>query len=100
MTSKVYFCDAHSQMGSGLLKKLRKIVSTGLAGIVTTDDLVAVKVHWGEAGNLAYLRPPYARLLVDHVHEAGGRAQAPGAGTDPARLTLAAGQSSILSLGS
>lgn len=74
MKSKVHFCDAHSRMGNGLLSKLRKLVSTGLAGIVTTDDLVAVKVHWGEAGNLAYLRPPYARLLVDHVHEAGGRA--------------------------
>ncbi len=74
MTSQVYYCDAHSQMGNGLLKKLRKIVTSGLAGIVTTDDLVAVKTHWGEAGNLAYLRPPYARLLVDHVHEAGGRA--------------------------
>ena len=74
MKSKVYFCDAHSRMGSGLLGKLGKIVSAGLAGIVTTDDLVAVKVHWGETGNLAYLRPPYARLLVDHVHEAGGRA--------------------------
>lgn len=73
MTSKVYFCDAHSQMGNGLLKKLCKIVTAGLAGVVTTDDLVAVKVHWGEAGNLAYLRPPYARLLVEHAKEAGGR---------------------------
>ncbi len=74
MASKVYYCDAHSKMGSGLLVKLRRLIEAGLAGTVAAGDLVAVKTHWGEAGNLAYLRPPYARLLVDHVHAAGGRA--------------------------
>ncbi|MFH2005809.1 MAG: DUF362 domain-containing protein [bacterium] len=73
MTSRVYFGDAYSTLGNGLLRKLRKLCDAGLSGIVGVDEKVAVKVHWGERGNLAYLRPPYARLLVDMVREAGGR---------------------------
>lgn len=35
--------------------------------------LVAVKLHFGERGNTAYIRPIYLRQVVDKVWEAGGR---------------------------
>ena len=40
------------------------------AGIETIDfdrKYAAIKIHFGEPGNLAYLRPNYARTVVDVV---------------------------------
>ena len=34
---------------------------------------VAIKMHFGELGNISYLRPNYARAVVDVVKELGGR---------------------------
>ena len=34
---------------------------------------VAIKMHFGELGNIAYLRPNYAKAVADVVKEAGGR---------------------------
>ena len=34
--------------------------------------LVAIKMHFGEPGNLAYLRPNYAKAVADVVKELGG----------------------------
>ena len=33
---------------------------------------MAIKIHWGEVGNLAYLAPPLVRSVVDIVKECGG----------------------------
>ncbi len=33
---------------------------------------VAIKMHFGELGNLAYLRPNYAKVVVDLCKEQGG----------------------------
>jgi hypothetical protein len=45
----------------------------GLGGIVAKGDLVALKVHFGERGNTAFLRPQYVRRLVDLVRKSGGK---------------------------
>lgn len=44
------------------------------AGITELDldgKFVAIKMHFGELGNIAYLRPNYARAIVDVVKELG-----------------------------
>ena len=33
---------------------------------------VAIKMHFGELGNLAYLRPNYAKVVADLCKEQGG----------------------------
>ena len=33
----------------------------------------AIKIHFGEPGNLAYLRPNYAKAVVDVIKELGGK---------------------------
>lgn len=46
------------------------------AGITELDldgKFVAIKMHFGELGNIAYLRPNYARAIVDVVKELGGK---------------------------
>src|SRR5512133_1266168 len=65
MSSKVFFTDFRSTPSNNLLKKLQTLVTK--AGIDTIDferKIVAIKIHFGEPGNLAYLRPNYAAVIV------------------------------------
>ncbi|MCR5417444.1 MAG: DUF362 domain-containing protein [Lachnospiraceae bacterium] len=71
--AKVYFTDFRTVLGVSLPAKLQKLIS--LAGIRTIDmdgKFVAIKMHFGELGNLAYLRPNYAKAVADVVKECGG----------------------------
>jgi uncharacterized Fe-S center protein len=63
--SKVYFTDLHAKPSNNLLKKLETLVVK--AGIDTIDfekKMVAIKIHFGEPGNVAYLRPNFAAVIV------------------------------------
>lgn len=74
MASKVYFTDLRSRAGSSLLVKTARLFDrTGFAALLRPGDKVAVKLHWGEWGNTAFLPPPFARCLVDKVLEAGAK---------------------------
>ena len=71
--SKVYFTDFRTVLGVSLPAKLQKLIR--MAGIGTIDmdgKFVAIKMHFGELGNLAYLRPNYAKAVADVVKENGG----------------------------
>ena len=73
--AKVYFTDFHTiAYGDGLPAKLKKLIRK--AGIQTLDmegKFTAIKMHFGELGNISYLRPNYARAVVDVVKECGGK---------------------------
>ena len=72
--SKVYFTDLHAQIGQNLLQKLRKLLlAAGIRDIDFNNKFVALKLHFGEEGNLAYLRPNYLKVVADVVKELGGR---------------------------
>lgn len=72
--SKVYFTDMRTRNGETLPKKLRRLIKTaGIENIDFDNQFVAVKIHFGEPGNLAYLRPNYAKVVVDLVKELGGK---------------------------
>ena len=71
--SKVYFTDFRTVLGVSLTEKLRKLIKR--AGIESMDmdgKFVAIKMHFGELGNLAFLRPNYAKVVADVVKEYGG----------------------------
>ena len=71
--SKVYFTDFRTGLGVSLTAKLQKLIK--LAGISTIDfnnKFVAIKMHFGELGNLAYLRPNYAKAVADVIKDNGG----------------------------
>lgn len=72
--SKVYFTNMRTvAMGDNLLKKLQKLMlAAGLKQIDFSRKFVAIKLHFGEPGNLAYLRPNYAKAVADLVRELGG----------------------------
>ena len=72
--SKVYFCDLHTHLGDGLPNKLKRLIkSAGIGQIDFENKFVAIKMHLGEPGNLSFLRPNYARAVVDVVRELGGK---------------------------
>ena len=72
--SKVYFTDFRAKPGLNLLQKLEKLVKkAGIENIDFKNKYVAIKIHFGEPGNLAYLRPNYAKVIVDVVKELGGK---------------------------
>ncbi len=72
--SDVYFTDMHTAGGSSQLDKLRRLIdAAGLGGLELNNKYVAIKMHFGEPGNLAYLRPNWAKVVADYVRERGGR---------------------------
>ncbi len=73
--SKVYFTDFRTKaFGDGLPAKLQKLIKrAGIADLDLDGKFVAIKMHFGELGNISYLRPNYARAVVDVVKEMGGK---------------------------
>ena len=73
--AKVYFTNMHTTYDENLTQKLARLVTT--AGIGTIDfekKYAAVKMHFGEPGNLAFLRPNYAQAVVRVIQDLGGKA--------------------------
>jgi uncharacterized Fe-S center protein len=62
-----------TKVGESLLAKMdRLITKAGIDGIDFGQKFTAIKVHFGEPGNLAFLRPNFARVVVDRVRALGG----------------------------
>ena len=74
MASKVYFADLRADVHENLQQKLTRLMKTaGMGDIDFQDKFVAIKLHFGEPGNLAFLRPNWARAVADFVKERGGK---------------------------
>lgn len=72
--SKVYFTDLRTTPSANLLTKMERLVrKAGIEAIDFNHQFVAVKIHFGEPGNLAYIRPNYAARLVALVQKLGGK---------------------------
>ena len=73
MASKVYFADLRADYHENLQQKLTRLMKTaGMGDIDFNEKYVAIKMHFGELGNLAFLRPNYAKAVADVVKEQGG----------------------------
>ena len=71
--SKVYFTDMHTHNSISLPDKLKKLIKkAGIGTIDMEDKFVAIKIHFGEPGNLAFLRPNFAKAVADVVKEQKG----------------------------
>ena len=69
----VYFTDFRTRLGVSYTSKLQNLCrAAGIANIDFQDKFVAIKMHFGELGNLAFLRPNYAKAVADLVKELGG----------------------------
>ena len=76
MASKVYYADFSTTHRENLPMKLARLVKT--AGMLEQIDFnnryTAIKIHFGEPGNMSYLRPNYSKVIVDLIKGMGGKA--------------------------
>ena len=71
--AKVFFTDFRTERDVPITDKLKKLCRrAGIGSIDMEGKFAAIKMHFGELGNLAYLRPNYARAVADLVKEQGG----------------------------
>ena len=73
--SKVFFADFRCpSWRENLPQKLARLIMTaGFGDLDLEDKYVAIKMHFGEPGNLAYLRPNWAKVVADLVKDKGGK---------------------------
>lgn len=72
--SKVYYADFHTTFTENLQQKLTRLLKTaGMGNIDFDKHYTAIKMHFGEPGNLAFLRPNWAKTVADFVKERGGK---------------------------
>lgn len=71
--STVYFTDFRCPVGTSQLDKLKKLcIAAGIKDIDMEGKFIAIKMHFGELGNMAFLRPNYAKVVADLCKEQGG----------------------------
>ena len=74
MASKVYYADFRATYHENLQQKLTRLLKTAGMGEIDFDrKYAAIKMHFGEPGNLAFLRPNWAKTVADFVKERGGK---------------------------
>ena len=73
--SKVYFTSFRTTHRENLPRKLARLVKQAgmLENIDFENQYTAIKIHFGEPGNFAYLRPNYSKVIVDMIKGQGGK---------------------------
>jgi len=72
--ANVYFTGLRTKPDNNLLDKLRQLaLEAGIERINFKEKFVALKIHFGEPGNLSYIRPNYAAHIVKLIRELGGK---------------------------
>lgn len=72
--SQVYFTDFKATYSENLLQKLHRLMKkAGVEDIDFDGKFTAIKIHFGEYGNLSMLRPNYAKVVADYIKELGGK---------------------------
>ncbi len=70
--AKVFFSDMRTGQQENLFDKIARLLAlAGLSQSVAAGDLTAVKIHFGEKGNHTYLRPVFARRVVEEIKKLG-----------------------------
>lgn len=73
MESRVHFIDMRATIKENFISRIGRLMETaGVSSIIEERDLTAVKIHFGEMGNAAFIRPVYIRKVVETLKNAGG----------------------------
>ncbi len=74
MQSTVWFTDLSAPPGRSMIHKTGQLLgAAGLARRIGPGALTAVKLHFGERGNVSFIRPVYVRKIVEEIESAGGK---------------------------
>lgn len=72
-TAKVYFSDLRTSFKESLPSKIVRLAErAGIDKVVSRRNLVAVKLHFGEKGNTAFIRPILVKPILQKVKELKG----------------------------
>jgi uncharacterized Fe-S center protein len=72
--SAVHWIDLRTTPSLTILQKLDKLLrAAGMADLDLRDKYTALKIHFGEPGNMSYVRPPFAAVVAELVKERGGK---------------------------
>ena len=72
--AKVYYSDLRTSPTSNLLDKMERLLKrAGIEQLPLKDSFAAIKIHFGEPGNLAYLRPNYAARMATLLRSLGAK---------------------------
>ncbi|OPY69474.1 MAG: Hydrogenase-4 component A [Syntrophorhabdaceae bacterium PtaU1.Bin034] len=72
--STVYFTDLRTRPKRNLLDKIDGLIKRmKINKKIKKNDLVAIKLHFGEQGNCAFLRPVFLRTVAEQVKALGAR---------------------------
>ncbi|MDR2361402.1 MAG: DUF362 domain-containing protein [Prevotellaceae bacterium] len=72
--STVYFTNLRTTASLNLQGKMERLVrAAGIAKIDFKDKFTAIKIHFGEPGNLAYIRHNYACRMVEILQALGAK---------------------------
>ena len=73
MASRVFFIDMRATFKENFVAKLGRLMTeAGMPETFGERDLVAVKLHFGERGNTAFIRPVFIRKVVSVIKNLGG----------------------------
>ena len=71
--AKVYFSDLRTSFKESLPAKIVRLADcAGINEMVSPRNLVAVKLHFGEKGNTAFIRPVLVRPVIGKIKELKG----------------------------
>ncbi|MDJ0989642.1 MAG: DUF362 domain-containing protein [Desulfobacterales bacterium] len=74
MASKVYFWNLRTSMKMPYAKRVKRLIKrSGVFAPIESKALVAVKVHFGEAGATGFIAPIYIAPIVALLVKAGAR---------------------------
>lgn len=73
MKSEVFFVDMRAKIRQNLFSKVETMLDkSGFGDFIKDGDLVAVKLHFGERGNLSYLHPRLVKVFLEKIKALGG----------------------------
>ena len=74
MKSKVYFANLKCDYDHNLLDKISHLYKKADFGnLIKEMDFVAIKLHFGEKGNMTFVQPPFIRRIVEEIKNCGGK---------------------------
>ena len=73
MASPVYFTDMRASLDQSIPDKIAALLAAaGLGETIQPAKNIAVKIHFGERGNTAFVRPVLVRRIVQEIKALGG----------------------------
>ena len=74
MAATVYFASVRSVKKRSMVARVGTLLErAGIKDAIADGDLVAVKMHFGEAGNTGFVHPVFVRETVQRIKQHGGK---------------------------